>query len=131
MADVSFEWNLQNPRITAASNSFEPGAMIEGRLSIIPKRDLACNSIKIRLEWHTEGRGDRDGRIVTEQEVHKGALTGDQEIAFNFQMRAPEEPWTYSGHYINILWELAAEIDLPMAINPKSVCAISIRPAEA
>ncbi|MBN2084281.1 MAG: hypothetical protein JW748_03585 [Anaerolineales bacterium] len=130
MADASFEWHLQNPRITAARNSFEPGAMIAGRLSVIPKRDLNCKSVKIRLEWHTEGRGDRDGRIVTEQEVHKGVLAGDQEISFQFEMQVPEEPWSYSGHYINILWELVAEIDLPMAINPRSVCAIRVRPSE-
>jgi hypothetical protein len=84
MADVSFQWSLQNPRITVTNNSFEPGSMIEGRLSITPKSDLRCDSIKIRLGWHTEGRGDRDGRIVTEQEIHKGVLPGDQESVFPF-----------------------------------------------
>jgi hypothetical protein len=131
MANVSFEWNLKNRRYEGETPRVEPGSTIEGWVTVTSNREVNCNGVKIRLEWHTEGRGDRDGRVVAEQEVFRGVLSADQPSVYSFQLRVPEEPWSYSGYYINILWDLIAEVDLPMAFNPKSALRILVRPPEA
>jgi hypothetical protein len=131
MAEITYQWNVRSSAQTDSSLPFEPGASIEGTVTITPQVDLNCTGIKLRLGWHTEGRGDRDYRNVEEKVVFQGVLPGGQPAVFPFQFTLPDQPWSYSGHYINILWELVADIDLPLAINPKSKYPILVRPREA
>jgi hypothetical protein len=131
MANVSFEWNLKDRQYAGDTTRIEPGSILEGWVSITSNREVTCNGVKVRLEWHTEGRGDRDRRVVAEQEVYKGVLPADQPSVYQFQLKVPKEPWSFSGYYINILWDLIAEVDLPMAFNPKSALRILVRPPEA
>jgi hypothetical protein len=131
MANVSFEWNLKDRQYAGEILRLEPGSTVEGWITVTANRNVNCSGVKVRLEWHTEGRGDRDSRVVTEQEVYRGVLPADQPSVYPFQLRVPGEPWSYAGYYINILWDLVAEVDLPMAFNPKSALRIMVRPPEA
>jgi hypothetical protein len=128
MADVNFQWEIRSGEGTESNPHFDPGAPVEGRLTISPSADLNCSGITLRLEWHTEGRGDREGNVSGETILFQGVLPGGQPSVFPFHMKAPDQPWSYSGHHIHIVWELAADIDMPLAINPKSRHPVVIRP---
>jgi hypothetical protein len=128
MTKVDFKWNVPGMELVGQAPRFDPGATLEGSVTITPPADLCCTGVKVRLEWHTEGRGDRDQQKVDEMVVFQGVLNAEQPAVFAFRLSLPDQPWSYAGHYINILWELVADIDLPMAINPKSRLPIVVRP---
>ena len=129
MTTVDFQWNVQGGEATMGKEvRFDPGATVEGAVTVTPQSDIQCNGIKIRLEWHTEGRGDRDRKVVDEMIAFQGVLPGGQPAVLAFRLTLPDQPWSYTGHYINILWEIVADVDLPLAINPKSRYPILLRP---
>jgi len=132
VTNVDFQWNVQGGEASAdRAARFDPGSTVEGTVTVTPQADLNCNGIKIRLEWHTEGRGDRDRKTVDEMVAFQGVLAGGQPAVFPFRLTLPDQPWSYTGFYINILWEIVADIDLPLAINPKSRFPILLRPQAA
>jgi hypothetical protein len=129
VTNVEFRWNVPGMDLGKLPR-FDPGSTLEGTVTITPQADLNCNGVKVRLEWHTEGRGDRDQHKADEMVVFQGVLAAGQPSVFPFRLSLPDQPWSYSGFYINILWDLVADIDLPIAINPKSRLPITLRPAE-
>jgi hypothetical protein len=131
MTEIIFQWNVRGGEEAGSDLRFDPGSTVEGTVTITPPADLNCSGIKLRLEWHTEGRGDREYKLAEETILFQGVLPGGQPAAFPFRLTIPDQPWSYSGHYINILWELVADIDLPLAINPKSKYPILVRPRGA
>jgi hypothetical protein len=131
MTSVDFQWNVQGGESVGNVSRFDPGSTVEGTVAVTPQTDLNCNGVKIRLEWHTEGRGDRDRKTTEEIVAFQGVLASGQPAVLPFRFTLPDQPWSYSGFYINILWELVADIDLPLAINPKSKYPILLRPKGA
>jgi hypothetical protein len=126
---VDFQWNVRGGETAAGSAvRYDPGSTVEGAVTVTAQTDLNCNGIKIRMEWHTEGRGDRDRKTVAELVAFQGVLSGGQPAVLPFRLTLPDQPWSYSGFYINILWELVTDVDLPLAINPKSRYPILLRP---
>jgi len=131
MADINIQWKVRGGEQVGSALRFDPGSPIEGTVTITPQVDLNCHEIKLRLEWHTEGRGDRDYKVAEETVLFQNVLPGGQPAVFPFRLTLPDQPWSYSGRYINILWELVTDIDMPMAVNPKSKYPILVRPREA
>jgi hypothetical protein len=131
MAEVDFRWEVRGGEPAGSVMRFDPGSPVEGKVTITPGADLNCSGITLRLGWHTEGRGDRDRGTAGETVLFQGVLPGGESAEFPFRLILPDQPWSYSGHYINILWELEADIDLPLAVNPKSRSPILVRPRAA
>jgi hypothetical protein len=129
MAHVDFQWNVRSGVPQPDGLLIAPGSVLEGSLTVTPVADLNCNNVFLRLHWHTEGRGTRDQGSAVETSVFQGLLPAGQPAMFAFAFTAPKEPWSYSGRYVKILWELEAEVDLPRAINPRSRFAFQLRPA--
>jgi hypothetical protein len=130
MTNVDIQWNIPVMGDLGKPLRFDPGSFLEGTITVTPQADLNCSAIKVRAEWHTEGRGDRDQQKADEMVVFQGVLSRGQPAVLAFRLTLPEQPWSYTGHYINILWDLVADVDLPMAINPKSRLPIVVRPAD-
>lgn len=86
-------------------------------VEITPDRDIRCNHLFLRLRWHTEGRGTRDEAQVAQEDLFQGVLAADRMVTYPFRLTLPYEPWSYAGHYINIIWEVVAELDIPMGLN--------------
>jgi hypothetical protein len=128
MADVQFDWTIREGEAQPDGWRVTPGSPLEGSVTITPAADLACQNVFIRLRWHTEGRGTRDQKTAAESSLFQGVLPANQPAVFAFRFTAPVEPWSYQGRHVNIVWELEADIDLPMALNPKSRFAIVLRP---
>jgi hypothetical protein len=115
MARADFLITLHGGNFDGNWQRFAPGDTIQGSVQIVPDSDLRANHVWIRLQWHTEGRGDRDQGRVAEVDVYQGVLTAQTPVTYGFSFTLPPEPWSYAGHYINIIWEIVAEIDVPMA----------------
>jgi hypothetical protein len=128
MSETNFEIELRGGEQEGAITRFYPGATLQGSVRITPKVDLSARQINIRLQWHTEGRGDRDQAVVAEELIRNGDLNAGVSSYHSFQFRLPDRPWSYAGHYINIIWEVEVAIDLPMARDPRATLAFVLAP---
>ena len=36
-------------------------------------------------------------------------------VHYSFRFTLPNGPWSYAGHYVNIIWEVDVSIDLALA----------------
>ena len=95
---------------------FRPLDQISGSVQIIPKRDLnKARDTTLELRWYTTGRGDTDAGVIESRVLHQGAISQSMTLSDSFRFTLPQEPWSFSGHYININWAIRVLIDLPMA----------------
>lgn len=99
---------------------YQPGDVIQGSVSVTPESKLKCDHLYLRAVWHTEGRGDRDKGIAAEADLYQGEIAGGVPFHKTFHLNLPMEPWSYAGHYVNIVWEIEATIDVSWARDPKA-----------
>lgn len=110
---------------------FEPGSEIWGLVQVAPDSDVKCSHLWVRVDWHTEGRGDRDGARVGEMDLFQGTLQKGVAVSHEFRFLLPREPWSYAGHYVNIVWELEVDVDVPWSVNPRSRQPFVMAPSAA
>ncbi|MBI3948450.1 MAG: hypothetical protein HY321_21230 [Armatimonadetes bacterium] len=84
-----------------------------------PDGDVHCSHLRVRLQWRTEGRGNPATDKIAEVDVFQGTLSAGLPRTFDFRAQLPDEPWSYSGRYINIVWEIAVDLDVPWSVNPR------------
>ena len=48
---------------------------------------------------------------------------------FSFHLVVPDQPWSYAGHYVSIVWALEAMIDLPWSRDLRERMPVVIAPA--
>lgn len=108
---------------------FEPGGPMSGMVQVSSNENINCKTIVMRLMWHTEGRGDRDAGEVAQVPIHTGSLSANQPVAQSFNLILPREPWSFAGHYINIVWEIRVTLDIPFSpdINGSQVFVLAPR----
>ena len=83
---------------------------------------IAIRKIRVdldRVARHTEGRGDKDEGVGAEQDLFQGELRANTPAYYRYHLKLPQEPWSYAGRYVNIIWEVEASIDLAWARDPK------------
>jgi hypothetical protein len=93
------------------------GEPLSGKVRIAADEPATCRAVTVSLGWHTEGRGDRDEQTVWETRLHEGEIPAG-EMEFPFRAELPRGPMSYAGHYVNVLWEVAARIDLAWKRDP-------------
>ncbi len=98
---------------------FRPGDEIRATVLLRPDRDMDARHVYARLQWHTEGRGERDEGVIEQRDVFQGRLRAMLPESFDLVFRLPEAPWSYTGHYVSIIWTITVEIDLAWARNPR------------
>jgi len=86
--------------VTRDRTAFQPGEEIEvraeWRLNPTPDR------VELRLVWYTEGKGDRDWKLVDSH-------TFDRPRAYDAQtcrIPLPDSPYSFSGKLISLVWAL-------------------------
>ena len=99
---------------------FDPEGGLQGSVRITPDSDLKCKHIFVRARWYTEGRGDKDEGVGDEQDLFQGELRADVPAYYRYHLKLPQEPWSYAGRYVNIIWEVEASIDLTWARDPRA-----------
>ena len=51
--------------------------------------------------------------------MFQGTLRAGFPSMHDFHFDLPREPWSYAGHYVNIVWEIFVDVDVPWARNPR------------
>lgn len=106
MTDVEIRVTLQRGDVDHDRRHYQPGSTVRGTAQLISPQDVKCDRVLARIGWHTEGRGDEDHAHVGEVELLRGPLKANRLITENFDLRVPTRPWSYTGHHINIIWEV-------------------------
>lgn len=101
---------------------------ITGRVIVDVPEPITCRNITLIVGWRTEGRGDLDRDSFYERQLDAGELKVGVST-YDFSCQLPDGPISYAGHYINIIWEAAARIDLAWKIDPKTAREFYLLPA--
>jgi hypothetical protein len=128
MSNTSFTFELRGGETSGELTRFLPGEGVQGSVRITPDIDLNARHVYVRLLWHTEGRGDRDEVVITQEDVFQGVLRAGTPVHYTFHFRLPDEPWSYAGHYVSIVWEIEASIDLAFMRDPRDQIAFILAP---
>ncbi|MEJ2550470.1 MAG: hypothetical protein P8Z42_10845 [Anaerolineales bacterium] len=129
MSKADFEIALQGGEADGVFLRFKPGETMQGSVQVTPQRDMNCRHLLVRLIWQTEGRGDRDHGVGGEIDLFQGKLQAGTPRYHSFHFRLPDEPWSYAGHYINIVWRVEVSIDLAMTVDPRAAKPFILVPA--
>ena len=61
---------------------------------------------------------DEDGCLLPRQvEIAQGNLVANTPIVQSFAFNLPAEPWSFAGHYINIIWQVEVIVDIPLGVD--------------
>lgn len=105
-----------------------PGGMLRGTVIIYPDSDVNCKQMTARLIWHTEGRGTRYRQVVEEKDLFQGTLRMSMPRTFDFEFMLPDDPWSYEGHYVSVVWAIEVQIDVPWARDVKNTANFILAP---
>ena len=119
MAKADIQIGLRNTAEAFGTSRLRPSEFVQGTVTIIPDSNVKCNHLYIRLEWHTEGRGTQFRQKVEEMDVFQGDLQANMPRSFEFDFQLPEEPWSYEGHYVSVVWAIAVQLDVPWGKDVK------------
>jgi hypothetical protein len=128
MADIDIELTLQGGQVSDGWRRYEPGSTVRGWIRLTPREHVNCDRVLARLEWHTEGRGDLDRHRAAEIVLAGGDLTANTSAIRDFNISVPRDPWSYAGHYINIIWEVIVVVCIPYALDVIQKEAIVVAP---
>lgn len=78
--------------------AFRPGEGIEGAVGW--ELSKTVDAIEVRLFWHTRGKGSEDVEIVDRVRFDRPS----QAEARPFRFAAPEQPYSFSGKLISVMW---------------------------
>jgi hypothetical protein len=99
----------------ASSLRFSPGEQLSGSVEIFPNSVIRCQGVEIRLMWYTEGKGRRDEGVIQTLTYDIKEIGPEQGFNEAFDVVLPGAPWSYAGHFINVVWVIHVKIDIPMA----------------
>ena len=128
MSNATFEIEIRGGELEGELMRFRPGDTLQGSVRITPDEDLKARHVYARLQWHTEGRGDRDRDVIEDLDLFQGILRAGSPIYYSFHFKLPEHPWSYAGHYVNIVWEIVTSIDLALARDPQATHPFVLAP---
>lgn len=131
MSSPQIDISLEGSPFADVARHFAPGEVIQGSVQITPEKDLDCRHVYARLQWRTEGRGDEDKQVVAEQDIFQGLLRGGVPRHHSFHLRLPDQPWSFAGQLIRIVWEVEVSIDIAFARDPRAALQFAMRPTVA
>lgn len=111
MSQVSFEVDFECHERLLNIPRFAPGSTVHGVYRLTIAKPIRCRSAELRFGWHTEGKGDRDEGIIESRPLSPDALVPGRTLSDRFIFTLPHEPWSYSGHYISIVWSVSVWFD--------------------
>lgn len=84
-------------------------------------------AIIIAAAWRTEGRGDISTGKAGELRVPYDPSSPLSGVPIPFAFDIPTEgPVSYDGKLLRIIWEIAAQADLPMMLDEKDALAFRV-----
>jgi hypothetical protein len=128
MANVEINLALQNGTDEYDYKRYTKGDSLKGSVVAIPDGEVDCKHFYVQLLWQTEGRGSQFTEMVAELDLYQGKLTAGMPRSYDFDFVLPDQPWSYDGHYINIVWKIRAQIDIAWASDPTAEVVFVLRP---
>jgi hypothetical protein len=128
MTQESFQITLTGGEPTLGGPRYAPGERLTGQISLFPEEDVRCRRVFVLLQWRTEGRGTPFSQTVSEITLREGDLIALNPLSFPFSFDLPEQPWSYEGHYIKIVWEVIANVDIPWGRDWVQTVPIVVEP---
>jgi hypothetical protein len=128
MSQAQINVTIMNGETQEEGILFRPGDLVQGSASIMALEPLNSRSVYIILQWRTRGRGSTHISTVQRLDVHQGEIKPDWPLSFSFEFVLPQEPWSYTGHYINIVWEVMVGIDLSWQTDPTQTVTLIVAP---
>ncbi len=117
MANPDIQITLRGGERQGALLRYDPAHPIAGTVQLTSAGAIDCRGAYVRLQWRTEGRGDRDEAKIAEITLAQGALAANTSLRRDFEFTLPREPWSHAGKYVSIVWEIVAGVDLPLAMD--------------
>ena len=132
MAKADIQLSISGGEMAGEHMRFDPGSALQARVQIISQEQVKHRAIRVTVEWHTEGYGNRDKEdALVHFLAHDGALQPGaplyQQVSFNL----PTQPWSYAGNLINIIWQVKATIDIAMGKDIEATQTFILAPREA
>lgn len=107
--------------IEVLARQFECGDTVIGSCAWAVEK--APRSVRVMLEYYTEGRGDEDRRAVATKN-----LTATEEGDASFEFKLPTGgPVSYNGDLIRVIWQVRVLCDLPWASDSEETAVITVR----
>jgi len=128
MAKADIQVTLEGGTFDGNYALYRPGDLIQGEAVVRTDKDLDCRAVRARLMWHTEGTGDRDEGVASEQVLYEGMLRADSPHRYRFSFPAASQPWSYAGHLINLIWEVDVSVDVAWSRDPRNSQPFTLRP---
>lgn len=129
MAQIDFQLSLRGGEDEFDYKRYASGSSLQGTVIAIPDQDVNCRRFTVQLLWHTTGRGSRYTETVSELDLYQGTLQAGMPRSFDFDFVLPNQPWSFEGHYINIVWKVQVQVDVAWASDPKDEIAFVLRPS--
>ena len=117
MAKAAIQISLRGGEDLGGMMRFDPGGRLEGVAQILPDGNIRAKKVMVQLGWHTEGRGSRADGTAGQVEIAQGNLVANTPIVQSFAFNLPNEPWSFAGHYINIIWQVEVIVDIPLGVD--------------
>lgn len=129
MAKIDFNLALQGGEEEFDYRRFEAGSDLKGTVTLFPNEDVDCKHLYLRLLWHTEGRGSRYTATIEEHDLFQGKLQNGMPRSYDFHFVLPNDPWSFAGHYVSIVWKVQVQVDVAWASDPKDEIGFVLRPS--
>ncbi|HWI59581.1 MAG TPA: hypothetical protein VNZ22_20300 [Bacillota bacterium] len=113
--------------------AYEPGEELVGTAHW--KLEEPPRAVELRLFWFTRGKGTEDAGVIETRRFDRPS----REETHSFRLRLPQEPYSFSGKLISLVWalELVAEpskavtrLEIIMAPGQREVRLDSLPEAE-
>ncbi|MEP7359402.1 MAG: hypothetical protein ABI847_19280 [Anaerolineales bacterium] len=117
MAKAAIQVSLRGGEALAGMMRFDPGSRLEGVVQILPDSNIRAKKTTVELAWHTEGRGDTDSGSAGQIEIAQGNLVANTPVVQSFAFNLPAAPWSFAGHYVNIIWQVKVVVDIPLGAD--------------
>ena len=82
--------------------AYAPGEPLTGTVSW--QLDAPATGVEVRLFWYTRGKGTTDVQVVKAKQFDAAGTRGRGDFRFVL----PEEPYSFSGKLISLVWALEA-----------------------
>ncbi len=128
MANTDIDIQFFNEDTAGSDALFQPDSWIKGRATIFTDSDIKCKDVTAQLLWRTEGRGTRFQEKVGNVALHQGPLRAGLPNSFEFEFLLPNNPWSYEGYYVSVVWEVMIEIDVSWGMDIRNSKQFVMRP---
>lgn len=114
-------------QIVLTDDKVRNGERLKGNVTWRAEGSKQPRKIEVACRWRIEGRGKEREEVVGSADMSD--VGGRTEVSIPFEFDIPlYGPLSYDGKLLRIIWEVAADVDLPMARDEHDVKVFTVLP---